>query len=82
VFMRAKITLYSQDELIAEVKKFAKEQNTSVSKLVNGFFESLLEKNKTKTDKKTNITNSLLGVLKDSKVDEDEYKKHLEEKYL
>jgi len=80
--MRAKITLYSQDELIAEVKKFAKEQNTSVSKLVNGFFESLLEKNKTKTDKKTNITNSLLGVLKDSKVDEDEYKKHLEEKYL
>lgn len=82
MFMRAKITLYSQDELIAEVKKFAKEQNTSVSKLVNGFFESLLEKNKTKTDKKTNITNSLLGVLKDSKVDEDEYKKHLEEKYL
>jgi len=80
--MRAKITLYSQDELIAEVKKFAKEQNTSVSKLVNGFFESLLEKNKTKTDKKTNITNSLLGVLKDSKVDEDEYKKYLEEKYL
>jgi len=80
--MRAKITLYSQDELIAEVKKFAKEQNTSVSKLVNGFFESLLEKNKTKTDKKTNITNSLLGVLKDSKVDEDEYKKHLVEKYL
>ena len=80
--MSAKITLYSQDELIAEVKKFAKEQNTSVSKLVNGFFESLLEKNKTKTDKKTNITNSLLGVLKDSKVDEDEYKKHLEEKYL
>ena len=25
--MSAKITLYSQDELIAEVKKFAKEQN-------------------------------------------------------
>ncbi len=79
--MSSKITLYSQDELIAEVKKFAKDQNTSVSKLVNGFFESLLEKNKTKTDKKTNITNSLLGVLKDSKIDEDDYKKHLEEKY-
>ena len=79
--MSAKITLYSQDELIAEVKKFAKEQNTSVSKLVNSFFESLLEKNATKTDKKASITNSLLGVIKDTKVDEDDYKKHLEEKY-
>jgi hypothetical protein len=79
--MSAKITLYSQDELIAEVKKFAKEQNTSVSKLVNGFFESLLEKHETKTDKKASITNSLLGVIKDTKVDEDDYKKHLEEKY-
>ena len=79
--MSAKITLYSQDELIAEVKKFAKEQNTSVSKLVNGFFESLLEKNATKTDKKASITNSLLGVIKDTKIDEDDYKKHIEEKY-
>jgi len=79
--MSSKITLYSQEDLIAEVKKFAKEQNTSVSKLVNGFFESLLEKNKTKTDKKTNITNSLLGAIKGSDLDEDDYKAHLKEKY-
>jgi len=79
--MSSKITLYSQEDLIAEVKKFAKEQNTSVSKLVNGFFESLLEKNKTKEKSKAKLTNSLLGAIKGSELDEDDYKAHLKEKY-
>ena len=79
--MSSKITLYSQEDLIAEVKKFAKEQNTSVSKLVNGFFESLLEKNKTKEKSKAKLTNSLLGAIKGSDLDEDDYKAHLKEKY-
>ena len=80
--MTAKITLYSEDELIADVKKFAKERNTSVSKLVNGFFISLLSEAKSEINSDSKITSSLLGVMKDSDIDEDDYKKHLEDKYL
>jgi hypothetical protein len=77
----AKITLYSEDKLISEVKSFAKEHNTSVSKLVNGFFHTLLSNSK---EEKSNykITNSLLGILKDSNIDEDDYKNYKEDKYL
>lgn len=77
--MSAKITLYSEDKLIKEVKDFAKEHNTSVSKLVNGFFQTLLhDTNKTTSNHK--ITSSLLGVLKDSSISD--YNDYREDKYL
>lgn len=78
--MTAKITLYSEDELIAEVKNFAKEKNTSVSKLVNGFFKSLVSEYSSDTYPK--ITSSLLGVMKQSNLSKDDYKTHLEDKHL
>ena len=79
--MTAKITLYSEDKLISEVKHFAKEHNTSVSKLVNGFFHTLLDTiDSEKSDQK--ITNSLLGIIKESDITEKEYQKYREDKYL
>ncbi|WP_024791030.1 MULTISPECIES: DUF6364 family protein [unclassified Lebetimonas] len=75
--MNAKITLYSDKELIKKIKKYAKEKNTSVSAIVNEFFKSLLEKNESSP-----VTNSLAGILKNKKLDEKNYYKHLEEKYL
>ncbi|NPA10763.1 MAG: hypothetical protein GXO62_00795 [Epsilonproteobacteria bacterium] len=74
--MNAKITLYSEKELIDEIKKYAKKNKTSVSKLVNDFFKSLLEKDK------ITITDSLSGMLKDKNVSTDDYYLHLEKKYL
>ncbi len=79
--MTAKITLYSEDKLIGEVKKFAKQHNTSVSKLVNGFFKTLLS-DKNQDISKQKITNSLLGIMKDISIDKDDYKKYREDKYL
>jgi len=73
--MNAKITLYSDKDLIEKIKKYAKNKNTSVSAIVNEFFKSLLEK-----EKSAPITDSLAGILKDVKIED--YKKHLEEKYL
>ncbi len=75
--MNAKITLYSDKELIEKIKKYAKEKNISVSGIVNEFFKSLIEKNKS-----SSITDSLAGVLKNKKLDKKEYYKYLEEKYL
>ena len=79
--MTSRITLYSDDELIARIKQYAKERNTSVSKIVNGFFENLLNRKEENT-LSTPLTDSLSGLLKDTGLDEDDYRNHLEEKYL
>jgi hypothetical protein len=78
--MTSKITLYSEKELIKEMKVYAKEQNTSVSKIVNEFFKNILYKERDVVQK-TSITDSLIGAIK-IKTSEDEYKQHLEDKYL
>lgn len=77
--MASKITLYSDEELIKRVKEYAKEKNTSVSKLVNNFFKELL---RNQIDDKESITSKLSGKLKNKKVSIDDYRKYLEEKYL
>jgi len=80
--MNAKITLYSDKELIEEIKRYSKLKGTSVSKIVNDFFKALLLKEKMPKKKSTKITDKLYGILKNSEVSEDDYKKYLEEKYL
>jgi len=84
--MTSKITLYSEAKLIEQIKSYAKEQNTSVSKIVNEFFTNLLETSKnnkdTNTNKKSKITDTLVGALSEDKtLDIKDYKRHLEEKY-
>ena len=79
--MTSKITLYSELELIKEIKAYAKEHNTSVSKIVNSFFKNLLHAQKS-TNKKSKITDSLVGIIATKTLDENDYKTHLETKYL
>lgn len=78
--MTSKITLYSQKELIEEMKLYAKSQNTSVSKIVNEFFKNLLKTKK--NSKKPYITDKLVGKLRGINTKEQEYHEYLEEKYL
>jgi len=81
--VKSKITLYSDKELIEQIKQYAKENKTSVSQLVNNIFKAiLLNKKSNKNLKKSKITDSLEGILKDSKIDIDDYKNYLEKKYL
>lgn len=79
--MTSKITLYSEKELIEQIKAYAKEQNTSVSKIVNEFFTNLLE-TRNQRGQSSKITSSLEGRLKDKEIDETTYKNYLEDKYL
>jgi len=79
--MTAKITLYSDKNLIEQMKAYAKEQNTSVSKIVNAFFTNLLETSKTST-KKHKITESLVGVIKEKERSKNDYYDYLKAKYL
>ena len=81
--MKSKITLYSDKELIEQIKQYVRENKTSVSQLVNNIFKTiLLSKKSNKNLKKSKITNSLEGILKDSKINTDDYKNYLEKKYV
>ena len=78
--MQTKLTLRLEGDLIEEAKAQARRQGKSLSQVVADYFVTF-----TKTHKKQNdapITQSLRGILKNSGLDEDDYKKHLEEKYL
>ena len=79
--MTSKITLYSDKELIEQIKAYAKAHNTSVSKIVNTFFTHLLQTQEPNGSKST-ITDRLQGKLKGKEIDEKQYRRYLEEKYL
>lgn len=80
--MPDKLTLRLDQRLIDRAKKHAKEQGTSVSKLVANYFEALdsPEKN-TFEESLPPITRSLVGVLEGAEVSENDYRKHLEAKH-
>jgi len=80
--MPDKLTLRLDQKLINRAKKHAKEQGTSVSKMVANYFEAL------KSDKKDRfeeslppITKSLVGVLEGVDISEEDYRTHLEDKH-
>ena len=78
--MQTKLTLRLEDSLIQQAKTYAKQHDKSLSQVVADYFQVLTQQSKKTVT--SPITESLIGVLEASKVDEKNYKKHLEEKYL
>jgi len=78
--MQTKLTLRLDDTLIEQAKGYAKQHDKSLSQVVSDYFQVLTQQ--AKKQEISPITQSLVGVLDSSHVDEDAYKKHLEEKYL
>lgn len=78
--MHTKLTLEIEDQLIREIEAYAKEKNKLVSQIVADYFQELVQ------HKKSNpippVTQSLIGILQNSPVDTDDYKQHLQDKYL
>ncbi|MHB8925991.1 MAG: DUF6364 family protein [Coriobacteriia bacterium] len=77
--MNTKLTLRLDDKLIASAKRHSAESGKSVSQLVSDFFALIDAK-----DIDAEITprvRSLRGVLAGSKLDESDYRRHLEEKH-
>jgi len=78
--MQTKLTLRMESELIEHAKQHAKQQGKSLSQIVADYFAVFTQD---KDQKNTApVTKSLVGVLKESGLDQESYKKHLEEKYL
>jgi len=80
--MQTKLTLRLEDQLIEQAKSYAAQAGKSVSQIVAEYFK-LITTQKVKTNvPSTPITQSLRGLLRESKLDEKDYKKYLEGKHL
>ncbi len=80
--MATKLTLRLDEKLIKEAKGYAAKRGKSVSALVADFFYVLRKGEKSSEKAASPTVASLRGILKGRGVDEDDYKRHLKEKYL
>ena len=80
--MQTKLTLRLEENLIARAKIFAKRKGKSVSQLVADYFALLGSDGDVTGPEMGPVTRSLRGVLCGSDVDERDYRKHIEDKYL
>ena len=71
-----KLTLSVDEQTIEKARVYSKEHNTSISRLVSGFLARLSDPD----DLTTPRIRRLMGLLP-PEIDEEEYHRHLEEKY-
>jgi len=80
--MQTKLTLRLEERLIEQAKSYAAHAGKSVSQLVADYFRMLTSEKRKILPPSTPITQSLRGLLRESKLDEKVYKKYLEKKHL
>jgi len=79
--MDAKLTLRLEDALIRRAKQEALRRGKSLSQMVSDYFNSLSARTTMKNPPLPPLTASLVGILKGSKISEDDYKNHLRAKH-
>jgi len=79
--MQSKLTLRVEDAVIRKAKLLAKKQGTSVSRIFGDFISSQTED--LPSQDLPPLTSSMLGVIRKDgdPINEDDYRKYLEEKY-
>lgn len=80
--MQTKLTLRLEDQLIEQAKSYAAQAGKSVSQIVAEYFKLLTTQKFKANSPTTPITQSLRGLLRESKLDEKDYRKYLEGKHL
>jgi GTP1/Obg family GTP-binding protein len=75
----ARLTLSVDEEVVTRAKRFAADHGTSVSKMVQEYLSSL--EAAPELENLPPVTRSLVGILKNSDVDIEDYRRHLFEKY-
>jgi len=79
--MQTKLTLRLEERLIEQAKTYAAEAGKSVSQIVAEYFKLLTSQKVKANHSSAPITQSLRGLLRESKLDEKDYKKYLEKKH-
>ena len=80
--MNTKLTLRLDENLIKSAKNYANISGKSVSQMVADYFYLLDKKFVKKPAQLTPIVKSLKGSLKNTHLDETDYKRYMEDKYL
>jgi replicative DNA helicase len=80
--MATKLTLRMDRELIERAKAYSKVAGKSVSQLVADYLTLLPSQGSERERRVTPIVQSLRGLLRSFDLDEAEYRRHLEDKYL
>ena len=70
--MQTKLTLDVEDDLIQQIKAYARERNKSISQIVTDYFQELARQNK--NNPIPPVTQSLIGILQNHHINEDDYK--------
>lgn len=79
--MKTKLTLSVEEGLVRKAKRYAEEQGTSVSSLVERFFAVIKQKPDVEALDNTPFTKALRGVISDEEIAEDEYVRYLHDKH-
>ncbi len=80
--MQTKLTLRVEEAVIRRAKALAKNKGKSVSQMVSEYFTVLGAAHSEGPESLTPLVRSLKGVLRSAKVDREDYRRHLEDKYL
>jgi hypothetical protein len=80
--MQTKLTLRLEDQLIEQAKSYAAHAGKSLSQIVAEYFKLLTSQKVKANSPAAPITSSLRGLLRESNLDEKDYKNYLEKKYL
>ena len=80
--MGTKLTLRIDERLIKFAKEYSARSGKSVSRIVSDFFEIIKNEEIKRNETLTPVVKSLKGILKGKRIDEADYRKHLEKKYL
>ena len=80
--MQTKLTLRLEEELIRKAKRFSRKSGKSISRLVAEYFVRLDAAPSEETPGITPKVAALKGILKGKDVGRDDYRRHLEERYL
>jgi len=80
--MQSKLTLRLDEGLIRRAKVIAKRRGKSLSQMVAEYFALLGSRSSKEPDELAPTVTSLKGVLRGSKLDREDYDRHLEDKYL
>ncbi|HEX9731329.1 MAG TPA: DUF6364 family protein [Thermoanaerobaculia bacterium] len=80
--MHAKLTLRLEEDLIEVAKDYAAKTGKSLSQIVADYFALLTARPAAHDEGTTPLVRSLKGALRAAAVDESDYRRHLEERYL
>lgn len=80
--MTTKITIQLDDKIIDKAKKISEIKGVSLSNLISDYFKKIDLEALQNDFELTPIVKSLKGSLKGARINENDYKKYLEEKYL